>query len=119
MRVDFVGEIPRRTFFAPEHRLYLRFTGRENSRNSFGYAAPLASFLRELSAAFGRQRIKARFAIVRRYAPRGFHPGLVLEALQGKIKRAVVHQKNIIGLLLDCAGDFLSVTRTQDESTQD
>ncbi len=75
--------------------------------------------LRQAHAAFGCQRVEPGLAIVGGHTPLGADPFPRFQALQGRIQRSMIHQKNILGIQLNAAGDALPVPRAENQDTQD
>src|SRR5258707_14290225 len=74
---------------------------------------PAAGLRSELLPAGGCQPVIPCFAIVFRSAPEGRDPPTVFQPMQGGIKRAMFHFKDILGAALNCVRDGMSVRRTK------
>jgi len=79
----------------------------------------LASLVRELFAAGAGKSVKTGLPIVAGDTPLGGDPSLVFEPLERGIKRAMLHQQNIFGLLLYRARDTLAVLLAKDQGAED
>src|SRR4029453_13340226 len=60
-----------------------------------GQSAPRGALILELLPAESRQRVEARFAAGLRRRPLRAHPFPLLQAVQGRIERALLHLKDI------------------------
>src|SRR5215472_12944462 len=78
----------------------------------------------QLLAPSRRKAVKTRAAVLRGCAPARFHPAFEEHALQRGIERALLDLQYILGILLNRAGDFVSVQfaaarqRSQDQKVQ-
>src|SRR5580658_2631959 len=79
---------------------------------------PILRFRLKVSSAEARERIEFRATIVRRRLPLGGDPALLLQLVQGGIKRAVADLQNIAGNLLEPKADSEAVERLQREDLQ-
>src|SRR5262249_10390225 len=81
-------------------------------------APPLAGLAMQLLASRFGQLIKPRLAVVFAGTPFRCDPAASFEPLPRRIKRTVVDEQHVVGLLLDGARDPLSMLPAQDQRSQ-
>src|SRR6185369_753790 len=80
---------------------------------------PGGQLLLELRAAVRGQRIHLGLAAGLRLAPRGSDPGLLLEAVESGVERALLHAQHVGGDLFDPLGDRPAVHGPQGDRLED
>src|SRR4030081_1510024 len=75
--------------------------GAHDHRNSRGEPLPVRRLLIERLAPGASQRIILRAAVVIAFAPFGFNPTLLLQLMQGRIKRTLAYLEHLLRHLLD------------------
>ncbi len=73
----------------------------------------------KLGAAGGGERIKLGVAAGVRLRPFGANPSLLLQAMERRIERALLHLQHLTGDLLDALGDGPAVLRLERDGFQD
>lgn len=117
MELDFVVQ-SLRTSVAPEeslqaepgsphplHDITIPLSRLNDQIDCRGEAAPVGGFLFELSAACRGQRIKLGLSAGFGFFPFGFDPGFLLQAVQGRVERALLDLQYIPRNLLNTLGD--------------
>src|SRR5262245_43899982 len=80
---------------------------------------PVGALLLELPAPEARQRIEARVAAGVGRRPRRAEPAALLEAMQRRIERPLLHLHDVAGHLLQPPRDRVAVDRTERDDFQD
>src|SRR5262245_36555506 len=76
-----------------------------HAADGVGHALPFPRFNRELTAARRGEAVIPGAAAELRDPPLGLDPALVLEAMEGRIQRALIDLQDVLGNLLDALGD--------------
>ena len=76
---------------------------------------PFGGLFYELLASLSSQRIEARLTVILANAPLGADPLLVFKALESKIERTMINEKDLFRLTLYGARYALPVTRAEHE----
>jgi len=84
-------------------------TGVHDSGNGFDESIPAAGFDREMFSAERREGVEARAAIVVGEAPCTLDPAALLEALQGRVEGAMIHEKGVPRSRLDGDDDAVAM----------
>ena len=85
----------------------------ESALDGEGVALPALHLRHELAAPFGGDLVELRAAIVLGDAPFGGDPPAVLEAVQRRVERALVHLEHVAGDLLDALRDAPAMHRLE------
>ena len=80
----------------------------EDQVDGAGEAGPVVQFRFEAPAACGRERIKARLAIVLRGSPLGANPALVFQAVECRIERSLADLEHVRRKPARCAARWPS-----------
>src|SRR5919106_1369051 len=83
------------------------------------HALPFPRFDRELAAAGSREVVILGAAAQLRDLPLGLDPALVLETMEGRIKRSLIDLQDVLGHLLDALGDGPAVQGILLQGAQD
>jgi ATP dependent DNA ligase domain len=89
------------------------------SPNSGCNAPPFAFLAGEFISSFSSEAVEPRFAIVVGYAPLRGNEASILKPLQRGVKRAMIDDQNVLGLLLDSAGNTLSMLWSKQQRPKD
>ena len=84
-----------------------------------GEAIPVSRFLFEPGTARGGECIELCLTPGFAFCPFGLDPALLLKAMKGGVKRALLHLKDFAGKLLNPLGDSPAVHRFKDEGFED
>jgi len=103
----------------PPHGLPLDLFWSEHEADGENKFAPLARLDDEMLAARQSQFVKTCPAVVRGYSPIRLDPALVLQSLQRRIERSMIHQQDVIRLLLDGAGNAQTMIGSEHQSSED
>jgi len=93
--------------------------GFENAVDGANEFVPTTGLAGELLAADGGEAIEAGFAIVFGGAPLGADPTAVLEAVEGRVQRAMFNLEDFVGAVFDDMGDGMAMSRTEEKRLQD
>src|SRR5262245_10290210 len=113
MGTTFLREVLVAAPSGPQHDSSLRRP--QDSADGRGKPAPLTRLRGEVLPARLRELVEPGLPVVPGHAPFGFDPALVFQALERGIQRAVIDEDRVFGLVLDRAGDALTVLRAEDQ----
>src|SRR5262249_18046583 len=84
--------------------------GAQDHPHGPGQTAPILLFRIELFGSGFGQRIELRFAAVH-FTPLGLEQALLLDAMERRVKRALLYLQHFLRDLVDALGDAVSVDR--------
>jgi hypothetical protein len=91
----------------------------QDAADGVGHPGPVLALLGELPAPGPRQAVVLRLPVVVGGVPLGVDPPLLLEAVQRRVERPLVHAQHITRDLLDALRDAPPMHRLERERLQD
>src|SRR6266540_631538 len=89
------------------------FGGAENRRDRSRQPIPVLALLVELFSSYPRERVEPGVAAGIGRRPLGAHPPALLETMEGRVQRALLHLQDVARHLLQPLGDGVAVRRPQ------
>lgn len=97
-------------------RLFFRWP--KHAIDRLDQTLPTIRVFKKLFTSSCRQPVVPGLAVVFRSSPKRCDPASILQAMQCRIKRTVLHLKNIFRALLDDMGNRMAMRRTQHQRLQ-